>query len=78
MMSPTSSLEEQGPMMDPVSSGIHEKGHIFGLPKLPLPSKMHIKHRYDPLVDQVTNLLMRNGKLSIAQRVRSSVLLTTA
>jgi hypothetical protein len=44
-------------------------GHKFGLPSLPLPSNTHLKHRYDPLVEQVTKLLMRHGKLSVAQRV---------
>ncbi len=53
-------------------------GQIFGLPELPLPSKSHLKHRYDPIVEQVTNLLMQDGKKSIAQRVRPfvSLLLT--
>ena len=50
------------------------QGHMFGLPELPLPSKLHIKHRYDPIIEQVTNLIMRSGKLSQAQRVRPSVL----
>jgi len=44
-------------------------GHKFGLPTLPLPSQNHMKHRYDPLVEQVTNLLMKDGKKSAAQRV---------
>ena len=51
------------------------QGHMFGLPELPLPSNLHIKHRYDPVIEQVTNLIMRSGKLSQAQRVRPSVLL---
>ena len=29
-----------------------------------------MKHRYDPVVVQVTNLLMQDGKLSVAQTVR--------
>lgn len=44
-------------------------GHKHGLPTLPLPSKNNLNHRYDPLVEQVTNLLMRDGKKSVAQRV---------
>lgn len=39
---------------------------------LPLSRQMHMKHRYDPVVEQVTKLIMKDGKLSIAQRVRSS------
>jgi small subunit ribosomal protein S7 len=44
-------------------------GVKFGLPSLPLPKGSHVKHRYDPVVDQVTNLLMRHGQKSVAQRV---------
>ncbi len=29
----------------------------------------HLRRRYDPLIDQVTKSLMRDGKLSAAQRV---------
>lgn len=45
------------------------KGHIFDLPALPLPPNSNLKHRYDPIVKQFTNLMMRDGKLSKAQRV---------
>ena len=54
-------------------TGIETQGHTFGLPELPLQSQLHMKHRYDPVVQQVTNLLMRDGKLSKAQRVSPSV-----
>ena len=54
-------------------SGIEMAGHNFELPALPIPANMHLKHRYAPIVKQVTNLLMRDGKLSVAQRVRPSV-----
>ena len=60
-------------MIDPESAEVQNQGHIFGLPELPLPSTSHLKHRYDPVVHQVTNLLMQDGKLSKAQRVRPSV-----
>ena len=60
-------------MNNPVSLESQPPGHIFGLPELPLPSTAHIKHRYDPVIKQVTNLLMQDGKLSVAQRVRPSV-----
>ncbi|KAI9817999.1 MAG: hypothetical protein M1832_004520 [Thelocarpon impressellum] len=43
------------------------QGVKFGMPELPLPSTSHLKHRYDPVVNQVTKLLMRDGKLSVAQ-----------
>lgn len=57
-----------GSLEDPV-----DLGHKFGLPELPIPSNSNIKHRYDPVVAQVTNLLMKDGKKSVAQRVGSSV-----
>ena len=60
-------------MIDPESAEVQNQGHIYGLPELPLPSTSHLKHRYDPVVHQVTNLLMQDGKLSKAQRVRPSV-----
>jgi hypothetical protein len=48
-------------------------GHTFGLPELPLASERNLHHRYNEVVSQVTNLLMKDGKKSVAQRVRSSV-----
>lgn len=42
-------------------------GHKFPLPALPLPSNAHKNYRYDPVVKQLTNLLMKDGKLSVAQ-----------
>lgn len=48
----------------PVTPGLK-----FEAPTLPLPKDGHVKHRYDPVVEQVTNLLMRHGKKSVAQRV---------
>jgi hypothetical protein len=44
-------------------------GLKFEAPVLPIPKDAHVKHRYDPVVEQVTNLLMRHGKKSVAQRV---------
>ena len=62
---------------------VESPGHYFELPTLPLPrnlilkskSKVHanIIDRYEPLIRQFTNLLMEDGKLSTAQRVRPSV-----
>lgn len=52
-------------------------GYKFDLPALPLPSKSHLRHRYEPLVEQVTNLMMRDGKKSVAQRVGPSVIQPT-
>ena len=44
-------------------------GLKYEMPSLPLPKDGHVKHRHDPVVDQVTNLLMRHGKKSVAERV---------
>jgi small subunit ribosomal protein S7 len=58
---------------DPVT--VDTVGHKYGLPELPLPKNANFKYRYDPIVDQITNLLMKDGKLSVAQRVGSSAFL---
>lgn len=54
--------------LNPYDSAV--EGHKYGLPNLPIPSQMHMKHRYDSVVSQITRLLMQDGKLSKAQRVR--------
>ncbi|KAI9841368.1 MAG: hypothetical protein M1837_000751 [Sclerophora amabilis] len=61
-------------LVSTADTSVDVRGHKFDLPELPLPSNAHIKHRYDPLVKQVTNLLMRDGKLSVAQRNMSIIL----
>lgn len=50
------------------------KGHKFPLPPLPLPRELVKDHRYDPVVTQITNLLMKHGKKSKAQRNMSVIL----
>ncbi|KAK2629345.1 hypothetical protein QTJ16_000165 [Diplocarpon rosae] len=62
-----------------VSTGGHasdpvDLGHRFGLPDLPIPANANLKYRYDPIVSQVTTLLMKHGKLSVAQRNMSFIL----
>jgi small subunit ribosomal protein S7 len=49
-------------------------GLKFEMPSLPLPKDGHIKHRHDPVVEQVTNLLMEHGKKSVAERVGNPLL----
>lgn len=53
----------------PVTPGLK-----FEMPSLPLPKDGHVKHRHDPVVDQVTNLLMRHGKKSVAERAMAQIL----
>ena len=54
------------PVLDYPDGGL---GHKFPLPEMPLPRTDHFKRRYDPVVDQLTKSLMRDGKLSVAQKV---------
>lgn len=66
-----SASEEQAMEAFMDEEGLEEdEGHKFGLPTLPLPPGSNLRKRYEPIVDQVTKLLMRDGKLSVAQRVR--------
>ena len=60
-------------LINPQSTEMQSPGHIYDLPELPLPRTSHLKHRYEPVVEQFTNLLMQDGKKSVAQRVRPSV-----
>lgn len=57
---------------EPSASAVTTPGHKFGLPELPIPSKDHLKHRYDAMVQQATNLMMLHGKLATAQTVWAS------
>ncbi|SPO05010.1 uncharacterized protein DNG_07695 [Cephalotrichum gorgonifer] len=49
-------------------------GHKFPLPELPLPWHMQMKSRYHPVLDQLSRLMMREGKLSKAQSDLAKVL----
>ncbi|KAF1814088.1 ribosomal protein S7 [Eremomyces bilateralis CBS 781.70] len=62
------------PTLIPSSSLPLSTGVKFGTPTLPLPPQTHLKHRDDPIVQQVTTLLMRHGKLSVAQHNMSFIL----
>ncbi len=46
---------------------------------LPLPSRstLKAKDRYEPIVHQITRLIMRHGKLAAAQRVRVHTIVGT-
>ena len=73
----TSSAHEEDVAIAALSNsndGLRNQGHIYGLPTLPLTKNMHLKHREDPLVDQVTKLIMQSGRLSRAQSVCKSPL----
>jgi small subunit ribosomal protein S7 len=65
-------LQESESTQLPTSEGgdIQNPGHKFGLPKKPYPEGFNMKQRYHPVLEQLTRLLMRDGKLSVAQRVR--------
>ncbi|KAL8720477.1 MAG: hypothetical protein Q9225_002665 [Loekoesia sp. 1 TL-2023] len=70
----TAARPRQEAMISFEDSGVETSGHNFDLPALPLPANMHLKYRYAPIVKQVTNLLMRDGKLSVAQRNMATIL----
>ncbi|KAL8982389.1 MAG: hypothetical protein Q9205_003088 [Flavoplaca limonia] len=70
----TSTRPRQGAVISFEDSGLQTTGHTFELPALPLAANMHMKYRYAPIVKQVTNLLMRDGKLSVAQRNMAMIL----
>ncbi|KAL9091675.1 MAG: hypothetical protein Q9165_004751 [Trypethelium subeluteriae] len=44
------------------------------IPGIRIPADYRLRQRYDPLVHQVTNLLMRDGKLGVAQRNMAEIL----
>ena len=50
-------------------TGVTTPRHKYPLPELPLASDANLKYRYDPIVQLVTNLMMKDGKLSVAQKV---------
>ncbi|KAF4555032.1 Ribosomal protein S7p/S5e-like protein [Elsinoe fawcettii] len=50
------------------------QGVKFGMPDLPIPARMHKDYRYDPVVEQVTNLMMQHGEKAKAQRNMSNIL----
>jgi small subunit ribosomal protein S7 len=47
-----------------------QPGLKFGMPELPLPRSDIMKKRYDPLIEHFTHMIMWDGKLSQAQKVR--------
>jgi len=74
MEAPDSEVSQMPAAEETSTSTSTSLGHKFPLPTLPLPSNAHKDYRYDPVVRQVTNLLMRDGKLSVAQRNMSTIL----
>lgn len=46
----------------------NQTGFKFHMPP-PLPRTENVRSRYDPVVEQFTKLMMRDGKLSVAQKV---------
>ncbi|KAF2434616.1 ribosomal protein S7 [Tothia fuscella] len=58
----------------PLSMSKDATGVKFGLPALPLPKDFNLHHRYDPLIEQFTGLLIQDGKKGVAQRNVSAIL----
>jgi ribosomal protein S7 len=63
-------------MIAQVSREVEERppGLKFDMPTTPLPKTENMRRRYDPLVEQFTKLLMRHGKLSVAQKNMAFIL----
>ncbi|KAH7185822.1 ribosomal protein S7 domain-containing protein [Fusarium flagelliforme] len=59
---------EQAELDSPDSTEVRNPGHKFGLPRRPWPEGLNMKKRYHPVLEQITRLLMKDGKLSVAQR----------
>lgn len=53
-----------------LADGMRNPGHKFPLPQQPYPEGFNMKQRYHPVLEQLSRLMMRDGKLSVAQRVR--------
>ncbi|MCJ1314489.1 hypothetical protein MMC25_008171 [Agyrium rufum] len=66
-----SSLISSQPPLPPV---LAVAGHKFGLPTLPIPKYSHVRHRYDDVVKQFTNLLLQDGKLGVAEKNMALIL----
>ncbi|KAK5995158.1 Small ribosomal subunit uS7m-like protein [Cladobotryum mycophilum] len=59
---------EEPQSITPTGGELQNLGHKFGLPTKPYPEGFNLKKRYHPVLEQITRLLMRHGKLSAAQR----------
>jgi small subunit ribosomal protein S7 len=70
----TSAVRRGQLMISPASKIADPSQYIFELPELPLPPHSNLKHRYPPIVDRVSRLIMRDGKLARAQSNVSRIL----
>ncbi|KAI9151723.1 37S ribosomal protein S7 [Paramyrothecium foliicola] len=52
----------------PASNELVNPGFKFAPPKQPPAEGFHVKKRYHPVLEQITRILMKDGKLSVAQR----------
>lgn len=69
-------LIAKGELADPVEAQAalqvrerEERGLKFAPPTVPLDKQKHLQRRYDGAIEQVTNLIMKHGKKSVAQKV---------
>ncbi|KAI9733592.1 MAG: hypothetical protein M1834_003194 [Cirrosporium novae-zelandiae] len=69
------SIAPNNSLSTPAASSVETPGHKFPLPDAAsMPRFMHLRHRYSPIIDQMTKLIMRDGKLSVAQRNMTEIL----
>ncbi|EQL00703.1 hypothetical protein G6O67_008141 [Ophiocordyceps sinensis] len=66
--------EPSSELVAPVEGALQDPGHKFGLPPRPYPAGFNLKQRFHPVLEQITRLLMRDGKLSVAQRNMAHVM----
>ena len=60
--------------MSPSTTAPQKLGHKFPLPELPLHPRLGKDYRYDPVVSQITNLIMQHGMKATAQRNMAHIL----
>ncbi|UNI22619.1 hypothetical protein JDV02_008489 [Purpureocillium takamizusanense] len=73
-MLPQARVSESSHLPENSSNELEKPGHKFGLPVKPYPKGFNLKKRYHPVLEQITRLLMRDGKLSVAQRNMAMVM----
>ncbi|CUS12387.1 unnamed protein product [Tuber aestivum] len=62
------------PPVSPDAFALTIPGAKYPLPKLPLPSCSHLKHRYSTLLEQVTNFIMIGGRKAKAESLVDQIL----
>lgn len=70
---PSTTLETV-PSISDTTETVSSPGHKFGLPTLPIPATYRKSSRTTPIIEQFTNLIMKHGRKSVAQRIMGNVM----